>query len=154
MYIAIAGNIGVGKSSLTQLLAEHYHLRPVYEAVNKNPYLEDFYQDMPRYAFHSQMFFLSERLEQHLRPPFTNGSRAADGTPHSHLPHRPGRSHHLQPRNRRISSRSPESTDRQTRHARTKARLETKKQNRLEFSQPKMNYNRAKTALVSTKTPC
>lgn len=67
MYLAIAGNIGVGKSTLTQLLAQRYLLTPVYEAVNDNPYLEDFYKDMPRYAFHSQMFFLSERLEQHLK---------------------------------------------------------------------------------------
>lgn len=67
MYIAIAGNIGVGKSSLTRVLAERYALSPVYEAVDENPYLEDFYRDMPRYAFHSQMFFLAKRLEQHLK---------------------------------------------------------------------------------------
>jgi len=66
MYIAIAGNIGAGKSSLTKILAERYHLRAVYEAVDENPYLEDFYKDMKRFAFHSQMFFLSKRLEQHL----------------------------------------------------------------------------------------
>lgn len=66
MFIAIAGNIGAGKSTLTSLLAERYALTPVYEAVEENPYLEDFYQDMPRYAFHSQMFFLAKRLEQHL----------------------------------------------------------------------------------------
>ncbi|MCL4455459.1 MAG: deoxynucleoside kinase, partial [Deinococcus sp.] len=46
MYIAIAGNIGSGKSSLTGLLSERYQLRPVYEAVDENPYLQDFYQDM------------------------------------------------------------------------------------------------------------
>jgi deoxyadenosine/deoxycytidine kinase len=67
MYIAIAGNIGAGKSTLTELLSEKYGLTPVYEAVDENPYLEDFYQDMPRYAFHSQMFFLAKRLEQHLK---------------------------------------------------------------------------------------
>jgi deoxyadenosine/deoxycytidine kinase len=67
MYIAIAGNIGVGKSTLTQLLSERYHLSPVYEAVDENPYLEDFYLEMHRYAFHSQMFFLAKRLEQHLQ---------------------------------------------------------------------------------------
>ena len=66
MYVAVAGNIGVGKSSLTQLLAQRYALEPVYEAVDENPYLEDFYLDMQRYAFHSQIFFLSRRLEQHL----------------------------------------------------------------------------------------
>ncbi|MGL4609232.1 MAG: deoxynucleoside kinase [Trueperaceae bacterium] len=74
MYIAIAGNIGAGKSTLTKLLSERYSLTPVYETVDENPYLEDFYQDMPRYAFHSQMFFLAKRLEQHLK--FINpGSR-------------------------------------------------------------------------------
>lgn len=67
MFLAVAGNIGVGKSSLTRILAERYALAPVYEAVDENPYLEDFYRDMRRYAFHSQMFFLSARLDQHLR---------------------------------------------------------------------------------------
>ncbi len=66
MYVAVAGNIGVGKSSLTQVLAERYKLTPIYEAVDENPYLADFYTDMERYAFHSQMFFLARRLEQHL----------------------------------------------------------------------------------------
>ena len=66
MYVAVAGNIGVGKSSLTQVLAERYKLTPIYEAVDENPYLADFYTDMKRYAFHSQMFFLARRLEQHL----------------------------------------------------------------------------------------
>ncbi len=66
MYLAVAGNIGVGKSSLTRILSERYRLRPIYEAVDENPYLEDFYRDMPRFAFHSQMFFLATRLEQHL----------------------------------------------------------------------------------------
>lgn len=67
MYLAIAGNIGVGKSSLTRLLSDRYRLKPLFEAVDENPYLEDFYADMPRYAFHSQMFFLATRLQQHLR---------------------------------------------------------------------------------------
>ncbi len=66
MYVAVAGNIGAGKSSLTRLLSERYRLEPVYEAVDENPYLEDFYRDMRRYAFHSQMFFLATRLRQHL----------------------------------------------------------------------------------------
>lgn len=67
MYVAVAGNIGAGKSSLTRLLSERYRLEPVYEAVDENPYLEDFYRDMRRYAFHSQMFFLATRLGQHLK---------------------------------------------------------------------------------------
>ncbi|AFZ68158.1 deoxynucleoside kinase [Deinococcus peraridilitoris] len=66
MYLAISGNIGSGKSSLTGLLSERYNLAPVYEAFDQNPYLEDFYRDMRRYSFHSQVFFLSKRLEQHL----------------------------------------------------------------------------------------
>ena len=67
MYVAIAGNIGVGKSTLTGLLAERYDLKPIYESVDENPYLADFYRDMKTYSFHSQMFFLAERLRQHLR---------------------------------------------------------------------------------------
>lgn len=66
MYVAVAGNIGVGKSSLTRLLGERYRLQPIYEAVDENPYLADFYRDMRRWAFHSQMFFLAKRLRQHL----------------------------------------------------------------------------------------
>lgn len=66
MYLAIAGNIGSGKSSLTALLSEAFGLRPVYEAVSENPYLEDFYRNMAAYAFHSQVFFLARRLRQHL----------------------------------------------------------------------------------------
>ncbi|MGK0617629.1 deoxynucleoside kinase [Meiothermus cerbereus] len=66
MYIAIAGNIGSGKSTLTGLLAQRYGLLPVYEAVDENPYLADFYADMGRWAFQSQVFFLAKRLRQHL----------------------------------------------------------------------------------------
>ncbi len=67
IYVAVAGNIGSGKSSLTRVLSQRFHLSPVYEAVDENPYLADFYADMPRYAFHSQIFFLAARLKQHLR---------------------------------------------------------------------------------------
>ncbi len=66
MYLAVSGNIGSGKSTLTQMLSERYGLRPVYEPYAENPYLEDFYRDMRRYSFHSQVYFLSRRLEQHL----------------------------------------------------------------------------------------
>lgn len=65
MYIAIAGNIGSGKSTLTGLLAERYGLLPIYETV-ENPYLADFYADMGRWSFQSQVFFLAKRLKQHL----------------------------------------------------------------------------------------
>ncbi len=64
-FITIAGNIGVGKSTLTGLLAEHFNWEAVYEAFTENPYLADFYQDMNRWSFHSQVFFLSRRLQQH-----------------------------------------------------------------------------------------
>ena len=64
-YIAVAGNIGVGKSSLTELLAERLGWEPFYEAVAENPYLSDFYEDMQRWSFHSQVFFLSRRLRHH-----------------------------------------------------------------------------------------
>src|SRR5690554_7976036 len=66
MYLAIAGNIGSGKSSLTGLLSQRYGLKPVYEAVDENPYLADFYERMDLYSFHSQIFFLARRLQQHL----------------------------------------------------------------------------------------
>jgi deoxyadenosine/deoxycytidine kinase len=66
-FIAIAGNIGVGKSTLTGLLSQQLGWKPFYEAVEDNPYLADFYADMPRFAFHSQIFFLSRRLRHHRR---------------------------------------------------------------------------------------
>jgi len=64
-FITIAGNIGVGKSTLVRLLAERNGWEPVYEAVSENPYLADFYREMRRWAFQSQVFFLSRRLQQH-----------------------------------------------------------------------------------------
>ncbi len=64
-FIAVAGNIGVGKSTLSRLLCEFYLWEPFYEAVDDNPYLADFYRDMKTWAFHSQVFFLSRRLSHH-----------------------------------------------------------------------------------------
>jgi deoxyadenosine/deoxycytidine kinase len=64
-FVAIAGNIGVGKSSLTGLLSERFGWEPFFEAVTDNPYLADFYEDMRRWSFHSQTFFLSRRLRHH-----------------------------------------------------------------------------------------
>jgi deoxyadenosine/deoxycytidine kinase len=64
-FIAIAGNVGVGKSTLTAMLAEKLDWEPFYEAVGDNPYLADFYKDMRRWSFHSQIFFLSRRLRHH-----------------------------------------------------------------------------------------
>ncbi|MCK4473451.1 MAG: deoxynucleoside kinase, partial [Anaerolineae bacterium] len=64
-FVAIAGNIGVGKSTLTALLSERLNWEPFFEAVNDNPYLADFYGDMQRWSFHSQVYFLSRRLRHH-----------------------------------------------------------------------------------------
>jgi deoxyadenosine/deoxycytidine kinase len=64
-FITIAGNIGVGKSTLVMLLAKKLGWEPVMEVVTENPYLADFYQDMNRWSFHSQVFFLVRRLQQH-----------------------------------------------------------------------------------------
>ncbi|MCL6524617.1 MAG: deoxynucleoside kinase [Thermoflavifilum sp.] len=63
-HIAIAGNIGAGKTTLTELLARHYQWMPQYEDVENNPYLNDFYEDMPRWAFNLQIYFLHHRLKQ------------------------------------------------------------------------------------------
>jgi len=62
MYIAIAGNIGSGKSTLTRLLAKHYGWEPRYETVEGNPYLEDYYRDIQRWSFNLEVFFLKERF--------------------------------------------------------------------------------------------
>jgi deoxyadenosine/deoxycytidine kinase len=64
-YIAVAGNIGVGKSTLTGLLSKRLGWEPFYEADAENPYLADFYQNMRQWSFHSQVFFLSRRLRHH-----------------------------------------------------------------------------------------
>jgi deoxyadenosine/deoxycytidine kinase len=64
-FVAIAGNIGVGKSTLTELLSTRLNWDPFFEAVNDNPYLSDFYEDMERWSFHSQIYFLSRRLRHH-----------------------------------------------------------------------------------------
>ncbi len=62
MHIAIVGNIGAGKTTLTELLAKHLNFEPQFEAVENNPYLEDFYSDMKRGAFNLQIFFLNSRF--------------------------------------------------------------------------------------------
>ena len=64
-FIAIAGNIGSGKTTLTQMLSEHYRWEPHYEVVAENPYLADFYGDMNRWSLQLQVFFLSQRFQAH-----------------------------------------------------------------------------------------
>jgi deoxyadenosine/deoxycytidine kinase len=63
-YIAIAGNIGVGKSTLTALLSKHFNWEAFYESVEDNPYLKDFYEDMSRWSFNLQIYFLSSRFKR------------------------------------------------------------------------------------------
>ena len=64
-FIGVAGNIGVGKSTLTALLSKHLDWEPFLESQQDNPYLADFYTDMARWSFHSQVFFLARRLRHH-----------------------------------------------------------------------------------------
>ncbi len=62
MHIAIAGNIGSGKSTLTRMLAKYYGWEPRYESVDENPYLEDYYRDIHRWSFNLEVYFLKERF--------------------------------------------------------------------------------------------
>jgi|TARA_B110000259_G_scaffold21296_1_gene21971 deoxyadenosine/deoxycytidine kinase len=64
MHIAIAGNIGAGKTTLTKLLSKHYKFEGHYEDVVKNPYLDDFYDEMERWSFNLQIYFLNSRFRQ------------------------------------------------------------------------------------------
>lgn len=63
-HIAVAGNIGAGKTTLTEMLSKHYKWIPNFEDVDHNPYLMDFYEDMPRWSFNLQIYFLNGRLKQ------------------------------------------------------------------------------------------
>ncbi len=65
LFVAVAGNIGAGKSSLTRLLAQQFSWKPYYESVDDNPYLPDFYADMQRWSFHLQIYFLANRFKNH-----------------------------------------------------------------------------------------
>ena len=67
MHIAVAGNIGAGKTSLTSLLAKHFKWEPHYEEVVDNPYLDDFYHQMERWSFNLQIYFLNSRFRQVLQ---------------------------------------------------------------------------------------
>jgi deoxyadenosine/deoxycytidine kinase len=62
MHIAVAGNIGSGKTTLTRMLAKHYGWQPRFEAVDYNPYLEDYYKDIPRWSFALEVYFLKQRF--------------------------------------------------------------------------------------------
>lgn len=64
MHIAVSGNIGSGKTTLTEKLGKHYQWETAFEAVDNNPYLPDFYEDMKRWAFHLQVYFLNSRFNQ------------------------------------------------------------------------------------------
>jgi len=77
-FIAVAGNIGVGKSTLVTLLSERLGWKPFFEPVEENPYLADFYRDMQRWAFHSQIFFLTRRLRIHRQLMDHDGSAIQD----------------------------------------------------------------------------
>ena len=67
MHIAITGNIGAGKTTLATMLANHFGWEVLYEAVDGNPYLPPFYEDMEKWAFHLQIYFLNSRFEQVLK---------------------------------------------------------------------------------------
>ena len=64
-FIAVAGNIGAGKTELVQFLCKRYDLKPFYEPNDGNPYLKDFYKDMKTWSFHSQVYFLTHKLKLH-----------------------------------------------------------------------------------------
>ena len=65
-FIAVAGNIGVGKSSMVEFLSEQYGFEPIYEPFMNNPYLDDFYKDMKTWGFHSQLYFLAHKFKLHM----------------------------------------------------------------------------------------
>jgi deoxyadenosine/deoxycytidine kinase len=65
-YLAVSGNMGSGKSSLVEFLCRRYGLAPLFEPNDENPYLADFYRDMPRFSFASQIYFLAAKLRMHL----------------------------------------------------------------------------------------
>ncbi|MBM4395942.1 MAG: deoxynucleoside kinase [Deltaproteobacteria bacterium] len=78
--IAVAGNIGAGKSTLVEFLTKHFEIKPLYEPNDENPYLKDFYADMPRWAFHSQLFFLIRKFKLHKEMEASSGTVLIDRT--------------------------------------------------------------------------
>jgi deoxyadenosine/deoxycytidine kinase len=75
IFIAVAGNIGTGKTTLTQMLADHFGWDAHFESVSDNPYLSDFYTDMKRWSFPLQIYFMTHRVKAHLR--ITDGSSSS-----------------------------------------------------------------------------
>ena len=78
MFVAIAGNIGCGKTTLTRKLSDHLACAPMYESVEDNPYLEDFYTDMNKYSFPLQIYFLNHRFKAHKKIISNNFSAIQD----------------------------------------------------------------------------
>lgn len=78
LFITIAGNIGTGKTTLTQMLANHYGWKPHFESVADNPYLKDFYDDMSRWSFPLQIYFLNHRFKVHRDVSHSSGSAIQD----------------------------------------------------------------------------
>jgi deoxyadenosine/deoxycytidine kinase len=79
-FIAVAGNIGVGKTTLVEYLTHRYPLKPIYEPFDTNPYLDDFYADMRQWSFHSQMWFLSHKYRLHCQIEDDPGTFVQDRT--------------------------------------------------------------------------
>lgn len=80
MHIGVAGNIGSGKTTLTGMLAEHYGWTPKFESVSYNPYLEDYYKDIPRWSFDLEVYFLKERFKDILEISRSEGVIIQDRT--------------------------------------------------------------------------
>lgn len=78
LFITIAGNIGTGKTTLTRMLADHYGWKPHFESVADNPYLKDFYEDMSRWSFPLQIYFLNHRFKVHREVGSARGSAIQD----------------------------------------------------------------------------
>ena len=79
-FIAIAGNIGAGKSTLVEYLTSKYPLIPIYEPLEDNPYLDEFYKDMKSWSFHSQVWFLSQKFKLHQQIASDPGTFVQDRT--------------------------------------------------------------------------
>lgn len=80
MHIGVAGNIGSGKTTLTRMLAEHYGWVPKYESVTYNPYLEDYYKDIPRWSYNLETYFLAQRFKDLLEISKSDGVIIQDRT--------------------------------------------------------------------------